>query len=265
MGNIVNILEQKFNFLVRQVGSPDFIRLVLEFEAFICSAPELSDILQKMIIEHKLSKQYAQDLFDGYFLYQLLFHAGEDKVDFKKFKTPLFYTQEIKKMYNLEELFLKTAEEDVSKMKKGNPKDFKEPFLDKRKEIYHIEKMYLDIVQGLYERERVGIVDRSSESISFDLDKSILWLSGKEIKIRKFSEQYHTLEIIFSHQDRLNEEWFFSEIGEKLDREVGYADKDFHNYFSAIKRRVAAETGIKDLFLTTNHSVKINPDYLGKS
>ena len=60
----------------------------------------------------------------------------------------------------------------------------------------------------------------------------------------------------------LNREWFFSEIGEKMDQYKDYKDKDFHNYVSAIKKRIAVETGIKDFFETTNQSLKINNKYL---
>jgi len=99
-------------------------------------------------------------------------------------------------------------------------------------------------------------------SINFDERKSTLFIGNKGVKFRKFTEQYHTLRIIFSDTSKLSDEWFFSEIREKIDEAKGYTDKAFHNYFSAIKRRVAGETGIKDLFLTTTQSVRINPDYL---
>ncbi len=110
--------------------------------------------------------------------------------------------------------------------------------------------------------------EQSSKSVivkvplRFDEVKAILFIGNKGVKFRKFTEQYHTLRIILSDASKLSGEWFFSEIREQMDEAKGYTDKDFHNYFSAIKRRVAAEAGIKDLFLTTTQSVRINPDYL---
>ena len=80
---------------------------------------------------------------------------------------------------------------------------------------------------------------------NFDNDTSILTINGQKVKFRKHTEQYHTLRIIFEDKMELNREWFFSEIGEKMDQYKDYKDKDFHNYVSAIKKRIAVETGIK--------------------
>jgi len=102
------------------------------------------------------------------------------------------------------------------------------------------------------------ITQPSKSGVSFDSERSILIVNGKEIKFRKFTEQYHSLRIMFSNKNDLPKEWFFSEIGERMDAEKDYTDKQFHNYFAAIKRRVAVEAGIKDLFITTTQSVKIN-------
>jgi hypothetical protein len=101
-----------------------------------------------------------------------------------------------------------------------------------------------------------------NKGVSFNPARGILCVMGKEIKFRKFNEQYHTLGLIFSDPKDLRKEWFFSELAEKIDTVKEYDDKKFHNYLSAIKRRVSSETSIKDLFITTTQSVKINPDYL---
>jgi len=114
---------------------------------------------------------------------------------------------------------------------------------------------------GILTKDRAGGAEEK-RGPSFDAEKSRLVIRGTEVPFRKFSEQYHALRIIFANPKEIGQEWFFSEIGEKIDTDKGYTDKQFHNYFSAIKRRVAADTGIKDLFLTTNQSVRINPEYL---
>lgn len=97
---------------------------------------------------------------------------------------------------------------------------------------------------------------------SFDEANSVLSVNGQKVKFRKFTEQYHTLRIIFADSNEIDKEWFFSDIGERLDDQKGYKDKDFHNYISAIKRKMGAETGIQDFFITTNQSVRINKKYL---
>jgi hypothetical protein len=102
----------------------------------------------------------------------------------------------------------------------------------------------------------------NKNSASFDEGRGVLHVAGKEVRFRKFTEQYHALASVFSDPKDLGNERFFSELAEKIDAVKGYTNKQFHNYFSAIKRKVAAETTIKDLFITTTQSVKINPDYL---
>ncbi len=82
-----------------------------------------------------------------------------------------------------------------------------------------------------------------------------------KLRVRKHTEQYHALRIIFENEDEIPKEWFFSEIGERIDKSKGYTDKQVHNYISAIKRRIAAEIGIKDFFMTTSQSVRINDRY----
>lgn len=112
-----------------------------------------------------------------------------------------------------------------------------------------------------------SVKERRNESskngaVFFDADKALLCVQGKEVKFRKFTEQYHSLKIIFEKPEEILNEWMFSLIAESIDAQKEYTDKSFHNYFSGIKRKVATETGIKDLFITTTQSVKINSDYL---
>ena len=101
-------------------------------------------------------------------------------------------------------------------------------------------------------------------SPSFDSVLGILWIDGKPIKFSTKTNPYRCLGIIFSDQDTTRE-WFFNEIAEEMDEADPKPDKLIHNYFNnTIKAKIASETGIKDFFITTNQSVKINPDYIGK-
>jgi len=105
------------------------------------------------------------------------------------------------------------------------------------------------------------VVEDEKSHCSFNEATSTLVINEKKIKFRKHTEQYHTLRIIFENENEVSKEWFFSEIGEKMDRDKGYTDKQFHNYISAISRRIASETSIKDFFITTNQSVRINDKF----
>lgn len=105
-----------------------------------------------------------------------------------------------------------------------------------------------------------GIQD-NKQSIRFDLTQSILYVQDKEVKVKKFGDQYHTLRIMFQNPEELKREWFFSEIAEKYDQYKNYQDKKFYNAFYQLNLK-SERVGMDDLFITTRQSVKINPKYL---
>ena len=98
-------------------------------------------------------------------------------------------------------------------------------------------------------------------NLYFDDDKSRLFIRGTEIKIQKFSDQYHALRIIFASPKEVGQEWFFSEIAEKYDSEADLDDKKFYNAVYQVGLKAKTE-GFPDFFLTTRQSAKINPKYL---
>jgi len=97
--------------------------------------------------------------------------------------------------------------------------------------------------------------NKENYNVSFDEEKSILTIQNKPIKIRKFSNQYYLLKAIF--QDEEND-WQFSELLEKIGEFEDYNWKKLYDVANAIKKNIAAETGIKDFFITTTQSIKIN-------
>lgn len=98
--------------------------------------------------------------------------------------------------------------------------------------------------------------------LSFDADKSRFYVQGKEIKLIKFKDEYHTLRVIFENPAEISREWFFSEIREKIDPYAS-PDKDKKYYNAIYQTRLKLEKqGIKDFFITTKQSVKIDPKYL---
>ncbi|MCG2686673.1 hypothetical protein L6278_00875, partial [Candidatus Parcubacteria bacterium] len=104
-----------------------------------------------------------------------------------------------------------------------------------------------------------------SKTLDFDTDKSRLYVQGKEIKIQKFSDQYNVLKILFKNKESLSEEWFYSKIAELLDRAEDFKDKKFYNAIYQINQKIAKETEIKNFFITTNQSFKIDNKYLAES
>lgn len=99
------------------------------------------------------------------------------------------------------------------------------------------------------------------KKLFFDADKHRLYVQGKEIKLLKFKDEYHTLNVIFSNQSELSKEWFFSEIKEKVDFASKADDKKYYNAIYQLKLKLA-KVGINDFFITTKQSVKINEKYL---
>lgn len=119
----------------------------------------------------------------------------------------------------------------------------------------NFNETYNQLVERIRSKENLSIPD-----ISFDADKLILSILGQQIKIRKFSDQFHVLRIIFASED-LDQEWFFSDIVERYQSGINHKDKKFYNAFFQIAQK-AEKIGIRDLFSLTNQSVKINPKYL---
>lgn len=102
--------------------------------------------------------------------------------------------------------------------------------------------------------------ENSDKKLYFDPDKSRFYVQGKEIKLLKFKDEYHTLRVIFENTDELSKEWFFSEIGEQID-ESNLDDKKYYNAIYQLRLKLEKQ-GIDDFFITTKQSVKINKKYL---
>lgn len=100
---------------------------------------------------------------------------------------------------------------------------------------------------------------------SFDNEKSVLYIGTKEVKIQKFSKQYYLLQIVFKDAECAAKDWQLSEISEFMDMEAKFEWKRLYNIADAIRKNVAIETGIRDFFMLTTQSVKINPKYLKSS
>lgn len=112
-----------------------------------------------------------------------------------------------------------------------------------------------------------GVAEIKSEgsfkgNLSFNEAKSVLEIGEKTIKIRKASDQYHLLRIIFQDKKEIAQEWFYSEIAEKYDEANQFDDKKFYNAAYQVKQKVVRDTGLQDVLFTTAQSVRINPKYL---
>ena len=86
-----------------------------------------------------------------------------------------------------------------------------------------------------------------SKKLYFDEDKSRFYVQGKEIKLLKFKDEYHTLRIMFEKPNELSQEWFFSEIAERID-ESKIDDKKYYNAIYQLRIKLEKQ-GIKDFFI----------------
>ncbi|MFA5880383.1 MAG: hypothetical protein WC860_09505 [Candidatus Margulisiibacteriota bacterium] len=98
-----------------------------------------------------------------------------------------------------------------------------------------------------------------SKKLYFDEDKARFYVQSKEIKLLKFKDEYHTLRIMFENPKEISQEWFFSEIAERNESKLD--DKKYYNAIYQLRIKLEKQ-GIKDFFITTKQSVKINKKYL---
>lgn len=119
------------------------------------------------------------------------------------------------------------------------------------------------VAQNLWNFSQKKTTERTPADCSthFDAETSILFVRGSVCKIRKYSKQFEFLQVIFSNPDN---DWQLSEIAEKIDLSTSFKWKVLYNHCNALKSKIAAEAGIKDFFISTTQSVKINPKYIKK-
>jgi len=265
--SIIINLRERFKALEDAINlnERDFASAAFEYASYIGTTKELSDIVKELANNFDIDRK----IFYRLFMYSTLREGFRNKF-LKKDDVgmPLFYDKEIEAKFGLMKEFremLMLEDKRLKESKKKNisifevvmPEDKEEltsSGMTTEKELFEFRILHNAILSRATTHKTKGVF--------FDAGKGILFVGSFTIEFRKFTEQYHCLRIIFANKENIKEEWMFSEIAELLDRAKDYNDKNFHNYFSAIKRRISAETGIKDLLITTNQSVKINEDYL---
>lgn len=154
---------------------------------------------------------------------------------------------------------------------------FEKPYLIRHNDwklIHFIKQNYIGYVARFHTYlitrlenviEEIQKTAKKFDSPSFDKDKGILYVQDKEIKITKFTDQYYMLDLIFKSSENQQKDWQYSEIQEFIDQEKPSDWKRLYNIAYALRNKIAIETGIKDFFITTKQSIKINPQYLRKS
>lgn len=98
------------------------------------------------------------------------------------------------------------------------------------------------------------------KNLSFDPEKSIFYIKGNKIKIKKFGNEYHLLRVIFENPEEISQEWFFSDIKERVDENEGN-DKRYSNALYQFRQKLE-KISIKNFCTSTKQSFQINKEYL---
>ncbi len=98
--------------------------------------------------------------------------------------------------------------------------------------------------------------------VQFSLATGDMELNGNVINFGKNANYFPLLRILFADEASKRKDWQLSELAEKFDLATPPKDKNLYNYFYQMGQKIAIEAGIKDFFLTTLHTVQINPKYL---
>lgn len=103
---------------------------------------------------------------------------------------------------------------------------------------------------------------QAKPKLKFDEDSCRLHVAGETLCIRRVSDQFDLLRVIFAKPHELPQEWFFDDISAKVDR-VRPAErvKKYYNAANQIRRNLATR-GIPAFFITTTHTLRVNKAYL---
>ncbi|MDD5551766.1 MAG: hypothetical protein PHI88_01205 [Candidatus Pacebacteria bacterium] len=136
--------------------------------------------------------------------------------------------------------------------------EFKPDWFEKDNVCAEIQMLNYELAKELAGYSKTG--RDIGHSMTFDESKGVLFIGDKRIKTTKFSNQYNMLKVIFKDDYSKKMDWQYSEIMEIIDFQQDW--ESLYNVAYALNNKIAKETGIKDFFITTKQSVKINPKYL---
>ncbi len=270
MNETAIILRERLKSLEETLGldDRDFAFALFDYCAFISSSEILSKIVKRMALDRDIDAQVFQWLFIFGALRNTVRNFKLGKMDKGESGFPLFWDKEIEELYGVGMSLGKLLYISKDRFYKGDSDsidiyqiisdDDGNLILDETVPVKHVIIKFRLLQNELLSQ----MIESPAIKVFFDAERSVLIIGKTEVKFRKHTDQFHTLRVIFYNQDEVKKEWFFSEIGEKMDKYKQYSNKDLHNYLSAIKKRVSVETSLSDIFITTNQSVKINGKYL---
>jgi len=264
-------LREHFKALERGINLDDdsFYNAVIQYCTYIGRSRYISNLIIKVALDGEVRPNTLYTLwFWSYNMNSLRAFAKGEPGGGSSNILPFFFNKEIEQKFGLVKQFgvFHTMEmRRIAEAKRLNI-DIEDVVLELSEEEKKVDKAssnqeVLFNLQALQNKLLASVTESISKVLKFDVETGILTIESHSVTFRKFTEQFHCLRILFSDTVKLKSEWIFSEIAENMDSEHERSDKQVYNYFHAIKRRIASESGIQDLFLMTTHSVRVNSDY----
>lgn len=235
-----------------------FTTAVIEYIELLNSTDVINRAITELALEKKINRETLQIIYN----YSMVMLRKKSE----GLACPGFYNEDIEKEYGLKTNFinlikLENERVEISKRDKVSvdkivlSQDKFEPLMSNAEELQEYKILNNQIIAKLSTTQEQDTVSK------FDIETGGLFIGNKSIILKKFSDQYHVLRIIFKDPKKLPQEWFFSEICEEYDQALNCVDKKFYNAIYQIEIKLKS-ININDFFQTTRQSVKINKKYL---
>ncbi len=145
----------------------------------------------------------------------------------------------------------------------GIPNHARPIFFSPKKVRPQVQRFHMYVLAHFSEAHNaLAQASPKTDILAFDENTAQLSVKGKDFRIRRVSDQYDLLRVIFSDPSETDKEWFFDEIATKVDHARPQERiKKYYNAAYQICIKLATK-GIPSFFITTRHSVRINPIYL---
>lgn len=258
---IIATLERKFQLIKDTRDQKLNFAAMMDYCEYLGNSDELTPVIHTLVQEDKIAPICLEQVFNDYL------HSYYLKFDVPEVKTlPKFYTPEIEAKFKLMRKFVELNGDNFERWQKTyqvyiDPNKAAIP-TDRRDAFFHAQKLHNDIIDKLIAAQPSDAVIAPQAHISFNPEKSELLVNGKQVAVKKFSDPYHLLRIIFEDSSRIYDEWFYTEMSEKFDALGTLPEKKFYNAAYQLKIKIQLKAGFSDVFTTTNHSIQLNPKYI---
>lgn len=102
--------------------------------------------------------------------------------------------------------------------------------------------------------------------LTFNQESGLLIINKERVKIKKYSDQFYLLKVLFENEENIYKEFLFDELDDYEDT-MGWEDKKIRNTVQNLNTKLALTTNskVKNFLLVTSKAFKINKKYLPDS